>query len=328
MGELGLTSVRKDIRTMKLLTLILTVTVVAGQTLIGKPRRFSFRRPSWYIDDNVKDAAGCNSSWSSAAAVQTIQTPDHRIYIDTARHEGSTGDSRNVCVYTPPYVKRKLNTDGVKGNRKARLRFEEEEVPEKWILGKGTVGECGQGCCEWNPPKNITRWLFKKLKIRRSFQQTWYETTTDCEGEKPDDLITGPLLMKGQEGQRKSICVELCKKGEGEGCGKFGQINGNLRFCANHCCKLDDIDPIFMADERFLEETIVDPKPPVETPVDPKPPVDIKHGKRHKKHPKKGLDTVGEEKNLSEEFLLKHPKKKESMDEVPYDSTKQDYAGA
>jgi len=186
-------------------------------------RRFA-SLPSWYIDNDVKDAAGC--SWSTVTAVQTLHTPGHRIYIDTARHGGTTGDSRNVCVYTPPHTMHPA---------KGRHSLKAKKVPGEWILATGTVGACGQGCCEWNPPENITFWE----NIPKKYQPTWYETTTDCKGEKPD-LITGPHLMRGLEGQRKSICVaELCEKDEG--CGTFWQGQGNLNFCTNHCCKLDDI---------------------------------------------------------------------------------------
>merc|ERR1719187_2741362 len=92
---------------MKLLSLFLIVKVVAATSWRGPPRRSATGLTSWFIDDNVKDAAGCNSSWSSADTVQTLQTRHHRIFIDTVRHGGSTGDSRNVCVYKPPQVKRK-----------------------------------------------------------------------------------------------------------------------------------------------------------------------------------------------------------------------------
>jgi len=231
---------------MKLLSLFLIVTVVAARSPTRPVSPQILIRPSplsWFIDNNVKDAAGCNSSWSTASTVH-LQTPAHRldrhssrILIDT-RGGGSTGDSRNVCVYKPPQtINRKWRECKHKGKRvkcPPGERFEKEEVPGEWIFGKGTVGKCGQGgCCEWNTTTN---------NIRRPslIHHTWYETTTDCEGERPD-LITGPLLMRGLEGQRKSICEEvaICKKGE-EGCdsGKLTQVNGNLRFCANQCCIL------------------------------------------------------------------------------------------
>ena len=89
--------------------------------------------------------------------------------------------------------------------------------------------------------------------------------------------------------------MEFCEKKGESGCGTFVQLQGNLQFCASHCCKLDDMEPIgpppgwtpIVDDERRKV-----PGPP----VDPLPPVDIKHGKKHKKHPEKGLNTVGEEK--------------------------------
>ena len=54
-----------------------------------------------------------------------------------------------------------------------------------------------------------------------------------------------------------------------------------------------------------------------EFPVDPLPHVDIKHGKRHKNHAKKGLDTAGVPKRQRPELeeFKKRPKKKESIDE-------------
>merc|ERR1712055_390626 len=227
--------VKKDARTMKLLSLFLVVTVVTARSPI-RPTQQPFRyihkfRPSWYIDNNVKDAAGCNSSWSSAATVQTLQTDDHRIFIDTARHGGTTGDSRNVCVYIPSHEKMTLGVDDCNGTCAMG-----EVVPGKWILATGTVGACGQGCCEWNSPEY--NMIYRKiLPSHHPMSPRWYETTTDCEGERPD-LIFGPQLMKGLEGQRKSICMETCDYGE-EGCGKFWQAKGNLQFCTSHCCKLD-----------------------------------------------------------------------------------------
>merc|ERR1712055_1027330 len=105
--------VKKDARTMKLLSLFLVVTVVTARSPI-RPTQQPFRyihkfRPSWFIDNNVKDAAGCNSSWSSGATVRTLQTDDHHILIDTALHGGTTGDRLNVCLYMPfMELKRKL----------------------------------------------------------------------------------------------------------------------------------------------------------------------------------------------------------------------------
>merc|ERR1719402_63272 len=200
----------------------------------------------WFIDNNVQDTAGCSSSWSSAPAIHTLQARSHLIYID-ARGGGSTGDSSNVCLYQPPDVKwerRKYKAVSSKSRKykwkgsKSYARFKKVEIPGKWILGKGTVGGCGQGCCQWNPPQNITF-------IRKSPRNvaTWYETTTDCEGERPD-MITGPLLMTGLEGQRKSICMEFCKDPHEDGCGTFWKLQGNLRFCTSHCCKLGGIEPI------------------------------------------------------------------------------------
>jgi len=260
--------------------------------ILIRPPPFSFRRrlqPSWFGDNNVKDAAGCNSSWSTAPVVQTFHTTDHRIYIDTVRHGGSTGDNSDVCVYKPPHVKRKWRECKHKGKRvkcPRGERFEEEEVPGEWILGKGTVGECGQGCCEWNPPENISLFT-RKIFSKNRWPEAWYETTTDCQGEKPD-LITGPVLMRGLEGQRKSICMEFCKEG---GCGTFLQFQGNLRFCTSHCCKLDDIEPVGPPPGRGpMPMPMPGPVPGFH--VDPLPPVKIKHGKKHKKHPEKGPDTV------------------------------------
>merc|ERR1719290_606893 len=102
---------------MKFLSLFLIFTVVAATCWAERPvdpRSSTFRyvhkfRPSWYIANNVKDAAGCNSSWSSAATVQTLQTNDHRVYINT-----------------PPHVKINL--------KKWSEEEEEEEVPGEWIL--------------------------------------------------------------------------------------------------------------------------------------------------------------------------------------------------
>jgi len=270
---------------MKLLSLFLIVKVVAATSWLPPRRSVTGGPASWYIDNNVKDAAGCNSSWSSAPMVQTLQTPGHRIYIDT-RGGGSTGDSQAVCLYEPPHVKRKRRKCKGPGPCPGRPRFEEEEVPGKWILGTGTVGECGQGCCEWNPPENID-FFTRKIFSKNRWPEAWYETTTDCQGEKPD-LITGPVLMRGLEGQRKSICMEFCKEG---GCGTFLQFQGNLRFCTSHCCKLDDIEPVGPPPGRGpMPMPMPGPVPGFH--VDPLPPVKIKHGKKHKKHPEKGPDTV------------------------------------
>jgi len=202
----------------------------------------------WFIDNNVQDADGCSSSWSSAPTIQTLQARSHLIYID-ARGGGSTGDSSNVCLYQPPDVKwkrrkykavssksRKYKWKGSKGRYPRKKRLEKVEIPGKWILGKGTVGGCGQGCCQWNPPENIR---FIKKSPRNV--ATWYETTTDCEGERPD-IITGPLLMAGLEGQRKTICMEVCKDPSEDGCGTFWKLQGNLRYCTSHCCKLGGIE--------------------------------------------------------------------------------------
>merc|ERR1719187_1212770 len=94
---------------MKLLSLFLIVKVVAAASWRPVGR---FSPASWYIaDKSIKDAAGCNSSWSTVPAVQTIKTrgnpyyPD--IYIDTLRHGGSTGDNKTVCLYKPPHFKRR-----------------------------------------------------------------------------------------------------------------------------------------------------------------------------------------------------------------------------
>merc|ERR1719187_1181457 len=103
---------------MKLLSLFLIVKVVAATSATSTG--------TWYLADNVTDAAGCNSSWSSAD-IKTLQTRHHRIFIDTVRYGGSTGDNRNVCVYNPPHVKIKWRKCKGVCPRGGPLMFEEEE---------------------------------------------------------------------------------------------------------------------------------------------------------------------------------------------------------
>merc|ERR1719187_836372 len=181
---------------MKLLSLFLIVTVAVTVAAARSPRRRLTRRWrrfrwSWFIDNNVKDEAGCNSSWSSAATLQNLQTNDHRILVDTTLQGGTTGDSSNVCLYRPPVVR------SWPGYRVSRS--EGEVAPEEWILGRGTVGECGQGgCCQWNPSETGSQSsIFIKISMLPILESEvfsgpaqWYETTTDCDGERPD-LITG-----------------------------------------------------------------------------------------------------------------------------------------
>ena len=81
--------------------------------------------------------------------------------------------------------------------------------------------------------------------------------------------------------------MEFCKDPLEDGCGTFWKLQGNLRFCTSHCCKLDDIEPVGPPPGRGPM-----PGPVPGFHVDPLPPVKIKHGKKHKKHPEKGPDTV------------------------------------
>lgn len=202
------------------LVVSLLAAVVSGQQ---KPR------PSWYIDKSQQTKEDCQDNWSSAPAVSTGP-----IYVDTLQHGGRSGESLAVCVFFPPAVARvPLDDDHPECRQPARYSncLMRDVRIGGWRHDNGTLGDCANDCCEWNPPVSTA--------AKKAPQPTWYETNTNCrspavgdeeEGQNDGPAVTtGPTLMRGLEGERKSICVRQRDD-------SFRQEFGTLQFCGFQCC--------------------------------------------------------------------------------------------
>merc|ERR1712020_559571 len=113
----------------------------------------------------------------------------------------TSGGSQAICIFFPPAVVRipvdkSLPECQVPGSEEYETR---ERALGGWRRDVGTLGNCGDQCCEWDPP--ISK------KIQKGAPPTWFKTTSsDC--NSPANVINGPFIIKGQAGQRVNICYE------------------------------------------------------------------------------------------------------------------------
>jgi hypothetical protein len=89
-----------------------------------------------------------------------------------------------------------------------------------WRHDIGVKGACANDCCSFNPPTK---------QVREPVDHpAWFESV-DC--STPTEIFKAPFLFQGQNGDAKSLCVEVD--------GAYQQVSGQLSNCSpSSCCIL------------------------------------------------------------------------------------------
>jgi len=123
-----------------------------------------------------------------------------------------------------------LADDELHQTRTSEILLPEEAEPAVCIIfpfaqdtlryGAGSRGACQGGCCVFRPPsKNIPA---------PPPSPSWYETTTgSCEDNS--SAITSPVIINGENGEDRTICIA-------DEAGAFSPVQGKTLACARQCC--------------------------------------------------------------------------------------------
>jgi len=201
--------------TVLLLSLSLLLSVTAAQ----KPS------PSWYIDELNTSKRDCDR-YSPSGAGKLTNGP---INIDISVHPKKRNLKQAICILFPPAIadvpvdKNDPNCD-IRGSR----AFNESCALKRVALGgwrhdTGTLGNCANDCCEWDPP--ISK------KAQKPPNPEWWEISpNDNCSRVPSRPIIGPLFLRGQVGESRSICIKNPEDNT------YGKVDGRVVTCSFNCC--------------------------------------------------------------------------------------------